>query len=483
MKDSTLLFENLLSDLSIGISDENLAPAAGEDAAVKNAAVPPRIRILAEGFARGLSLEEVNAKLNGSDCEALYARSFYEAELIYAFTHHLSYEKWKALSRSCADLYAEAMAAENHALSSGKITLKQLEDYVRENSEEQLCTAMMTRFLEKKIEESESEEEFRAVMQENLRRFSDVREKARYYFCKYIYLYVRSKCDDYYESCRKAEKLRAQQGYMAEESERSHMENLALEELSFLKPLTPLKKDALRARPLMTAEEKKEYLEGTSLTPGGIFDEYNYFYFGYVSVEWMEILFELYGSLSEWPENMRIRVAHAMGFCSMNPSAEEKKEALKKLAKAEEDELRKEKMQDETYSRADQADAGRLYQRGRTGEDYFRDFISGKRDINRTTLISFLLFVKMSVKLEENVRITISRLNHILANCGFPQLHPDRPFDAFVRQFLSSSEPMDALEDHVEKTVTNGQDFYLYKAYKDAYCHQSELLEYIGRRS
>lgn len=33
----------------------------------------------------------------------------------------------------------------------------------------------------------------------------------------------------------------------------------------------------------MTPEEKTEYLQETSLTPGGIFDEFNYFYFGYVS--------------------------------------------------------------------------------------------------------------------------------------------------------------------------------------------------------
>ena len=46
----------------------------------------------------------------------------------------------------------------------------------------------------------------------------------------------------------------------------------------------------------MSLEEKKEYLENTALTPGGIFDEFNYFYFGYVSVDWMEILFELYGN-------------------------------------------------------------------------------------------------------------------------------------------------------------------------------------------
>ncbi len=45
--------------------------------------------------------------------------------------------------------------------------------------------------------------------------------------------------------------------------------------------------------------------------------------------------------------------------------------------------------------------------------------------------------------------------------------------------FLKAKDPMEVLEEEVEKQVLKGQDFYLYKVYRDAYCHQTELLEYL----
>ena len=38
-------------------------------------------------------------------------------------------------------------------------------------------------------------------------------------------------------------------------------------------------------------QEKMVYLQAASLTPGRDFDEFNYFYFGYVSADWLEVLF------------------------------------------------------------------------------------------------------------------------------------------------------------------------------------------------
>ena len=40
---------------------------------------------------------KVNQHLEESGCEKLYARSFYEACLIYAFDHQIGYEEWKKL--------------------------------------------------------------------------------------------------------------------------------------------------------------------------------------------------------------------------------------------------------------------------------------------------------------------------------------------------------------------------------------------------
>ena len=35
------------------------------------------------------------------------------------------------------------------------------------------------------------------------------------------------------------------------------------------------------------------------------------------------------------------------------------------------------------------------------------------------------------------------------------------------------------LEEEVEKQVIQGRNFYLYKVYRDSYCHQKELLDYL----
>jgi hypothetical protein len=38
---------------------------------------------------------------------------------------------------------------------------------------------------------------------------------------------------------------------------------------------------------------------------------------------------------------------------------------------------------------------------------------------------------------------------------------------------------MEVVEEEVEKQVIRGNDFYLYKVYRDAYCHQNELIKYL----
>lgn len=468
------LFETMVSYLTMNFM--NAADNLEEDK--KECRLPERLTVLAEGFARGFDLGTVNEKLKEEGCEALYARSFYEAGLIYAFSHHLTYKEWQELYLEYTERYRKNLECTDQWFAGGKITLKQLEYYVEENSSEQQNTMMLTKFMEQEIIESRTSEDFFSFMDENAENFSAVREKARYYFCKYLNLYIQEKCEKYYACCEKSEKVRLQYGNSLDKEERGYLERFALEELSFLKPLTALKKEAQKNKPSMTIQEKRELLENTALTPGGIFDEFNYFYFGYVSVEWIELVFELYGPVKEWPESMKVRIAHALGYCSLNPEETERNEALLKLEKAEQEEEFRERDLDEAYER-DTAKISRNYQRGRSGEDYFREFITGKRDINRETLVSFLMFVKMKTNLNEEHKITMARLNHILENCGFAQLRPDRGFDQFVLGFLRSKDPFSVLEDHVEHQVTSGQNFYLYKVYKDAYCHQEELIDYL----
>ena len=137
-------------------------------------------------------------------------------------------------------------------------------------------------------------------------------------------------------------------------------------------------------------------------------------------------------------------------------------------------ELKKEEELNREYGR-DKKKAAKLYQRGRSGEDFFREFITGKRDINRETLIAFLLFIKMKISLDDDSKITLMRMNRILTNCGFAQLRLGIEFDRFVIDFLRSQEPFSVMEEYVDRQIGKGENFYLYKVYRDAYCHQDEL--------
>ena len=205
--------------------------------------------------------EQMNQKLEESGCEKLYARSFYEACLIYAFERQMGYEEWKELFSEGRKIFEESDGAQKRFFRGGKITLKELEEYMEaESVSEELETMLLTRSLEEKIIQSDSAEEFWSFVQENIEKFSSVRERARYYFCKYLYFYIQDRCDRYYESCIREEKLRNQYGNMLEKGERGREEKFALEELAFLKPLTKLKKDADKQKNNMSLEEKKEYL-------------------------------------------------------------------------------------------------------------------------------------------------------------------------------------------------------------------------------
>ena len=311
------MFENLVMNFSIDMEDAPEILKAGE-----KKGIPDRMLILARGLAEGWSLERVEQELKDKGCAGLYGRSFYEACLMYAFSHGMSYGEWKDFFAACRKLREASDGSGNRLMKGGKITLRELEEYVEEESSEGMQTMLLTREFADRIVHLTSPQDFWKFINENIEKFSSARERARYYFCKYLYFYIQDRCDKYYESCKKEETLRKQYGNMLDKDERGRSEKFALEELSFLKPLTRLKRDADKLKNQMTLAEKKEYLQNTALTPGGVFDEFNYFYFGYVSVEWMEILFELYGKFEEWPENTKIRVAHSLGLCSQTPGEE-----------------------------------------------------------------------------------------------------------------------------------------------------------------
>ena len=475
--------ERLITDLSAGIlQEEELISARKISEVEKKCKVPKRIHIIAESLENKRNLEEVNMELELNDCERLYARNFYEAALIYAFSHGMNCTELKKMLKIIEkDMEQELEKLQDFGKMKGRITIKNLEEYVFDNSGQGLETKHITRWVENQVIEQNSQEDFFSFVKENLDKFSSVREKARYYFCKYLYFFIKERCEAYLESCKKTVMLKEKYGNVLDKDEKGYMEKLALENLSFLRSISRLKKEAQKANLGWSEEKRREYLSQAVISSGGIFDEFNYFYFGYVSTDWQELFFELYGYMDEWPLKMQIRMAHSLGLCSRQPDKKEWEKAEQKLWEICQKDKVKEQELDSLYSRQEENKAKRKksYQKGRSGENYFRDFILGKRDINRNTLICFLLFVRVQTHLGPKDKITLARLNRIMVESGFPQLRPDDEFDCFVMQFMRAREPMEILMEYVNSSVTEGENFYLYKIYKEAYSHQTEMKKWL----
>jgi len=164
-----------------------------------------------------------------------------------------------------------------------KITFGELEKYVLENSEMRDAvpvTELQTRIIENKLTALDSDvAALRAFLLSNIAVFSTVREKTRYYFCKYLYYYLNGKIEAYFRAYRK--------GHNVEDA------------LSGLLPLKIV--TTLRRNPSMPEEEKRKRIQESAISSGAIFDEFNYFYFGYISIDWVEILMECYQSVAEIP--------------------------------------------------------------------------------------------------------------------------------------------------------------------------------------
>lgn len=144
-----------------------------------------------------MTLDELDQKLKENGCEQLYARNQTEATLVYAFLKGLSYEEWLDLQKICEEMNNEA---KDQWFNGAGVTYRELREYVRANSditEDELLTQKVTRRLRGQIEKTSTEEEFLRFMEDNREDFCVVREKARYYFCKYLCYYIEEKTEAY----------------------------------------------------------------------------------------------------------------------------------------------------------------------------------------------------------------------------------------------------------------------------------------------
>ena len=126
---------------------------------------------------------------------------------------------------------------------------------------------------------------------------------------------------------------------------------------------------------------------------------------------------------------------------------------------------------DEIYSREG---TNKGYQRNRGGENTIRKMIKGNVDIDRTSLICFLIFFGRNTELSERNQINVKRLSTILHECGFNKLNPKDEFDEFIIGYLESDEPEDFLMEEVTRYAIKEQNFFLYQMYRGAVSYDEE---------
>jgi len=452
-KDTNRIFERMVDDMCLLASAGDLLDSCMSLSEEAIRYVPLRCRIIALGFVKRFSLDELNEKLMQQGCPTLYTRNFWEATIAFAFMHGYSYAQWKQLYSQCTDIYS---AMEDSAWFAGKkITYGELEKYVLSNSESQgdvLATRMRTRHLEQALSETEnSAAALQAFLEGNMAAFSPMREKTRYYFCKYLYYYLNRRIENYFAACRKNRGV-----------------DEALSDLLSLKVVT-----ALRRNKGMPEAEKRAKIQESALSCGEIFDEFNYFYFGYVSADWVEILMECYQEVDEIPAAQKKNLAAVLrkGRPEMKKMSDE--QVIR--TRIRENEAR----EDEAYA----LDGSRGYGKNRAGEHAVHKYIQGALDIDRTVLICFLLFFASDAQMPDEHRLTVDRLEEILARCGYSALDMENDFDWFTAEFLEHRHPKEFLTDVMIGYARQSENSFLYHLYGSSVHYEDELLKAMAPKA
>lgn len=418
--------------------------------------IPLRFRLIALGFLKKYSLDEMNEKLISEGCAQLYSRSFWEASLIFAFANHMSFNEWKNLQKTCEEI-RNTTSMDSPFFKEGSITLREINRYISENSDDGtqfMATRHLTLQMEHQIKEIETDiGRFRQFLQNNLHAFSLVREKTRYYFCKYLCFYLENIINNYID-CRFHKK-----GANIDAAE---------SELIIFKGIHNMKKKA------KDEESVREFLFNAGISCKKIFNDFNYYYFEYVSLDWLEILLEYYGNLNNLPRKEKEQLASSL----KNHDNALKKMTTDEIIHYEISKMEsKEKALDQIYALDGQ---NKGYQKNRSGENTVRKYIKGELDLDRTTFISFLIFFGNATPLKDTYQINAGRLNKILRECGFPALNPSDKFDDFILKFMESKEPEEFLMEEVTKYALKEENFFLYNSYKSSISYEEELRKIMG---
>lgn len=410
--------------------------------------IPVRYRIIAAGFVSHMNLEDLNQKLEDNGCERLYARNITEASLIYAFQNKKSYEEWRRLYELCEDMRAEV---EDPWFNNGAIKLNELENYVQENSENKdghLLTQHITQHLSQNIRKQSNDEAFLDFMKKNMEQFRPLRDKARYYYCKYLLFFINERVENYLN----ARKTRFDLEY-------------ATVGLNVLKCAAKLRKKFNNDQDIINV------LKETSLSCGNIYEAFNEFYFGYSTSDWLDVLLDNSSwnlellNLKEKAELANAIRSHENDWRELSDEEVIRK---KQFEQAQREQEIDEEYRPTDYVSANGENSNHGYQKNRSGEKTVRGYIQGSLDLDRITLIFYLLFFANRFVQHKDLEMNRKRLDEILENCGFQRLSEDKEMDYFVIEYLEAENREEFLQLTVEAEAREKKNSYLYHIYRGA---------------
>ena len=417
--------------------------------------VPLRYKIISMGFVHGFTLQELNRELQEHGLGSLYARNLWEASLIFAFNNRLSYEEWREIADSIHDIKSR-LGENTDVLAQSKISMKTLRKYIGENSyadsKTDLLTMHKTREMEESIRKISNSQEFLKHLLSNIVEFRNMRDKTRYYFCKYLWFYLERKIEAYMRIASRGIHYRSED---------------IMEELSIFKGASKVKRSS------MSNSEIRAFLEDASISCGVIFAEFNEFFFGYVSLDWMQVLLEQAGDLKNLPENS----IHKLAASARSYDKKYAKMDDFSIIRALDEQIQQQEEELDQEASLDSLNRG--YQKNRGGEHTVRKYLKGVLDLDRTTFICFLLFFGSDLTKPTRLFLDQTRLNTILKECGFQKLNPYNDFDFFVINFLDAEDPVDYLMEEVTRYALSKENFYLYKLYQVSRSDDADILKIL----
>lgn len=212
-------------------------------------------------------------------------------------------------------------------------------------------------------------------------------------------------------------------------------------------------------------------LKETSLSCGNIYEAFNEFYFGYSTSDWLDVLLDNSSwnlellNLKEKAELANAIRSHENDWRELSDEEVIRK---KQFEQAQREQEIDEEYRPTDYVSANGENSNHGYQKNRSGEKTVRGYIQGSLDLDRITLIFYLLFFANRFVQHKDLEMNRKRLDEILENCGFQRLSEDKEMDYFVIEYLEAENREEFLQLTVEAEAREKKNSYLYHIYRGA---------------